>query len=344
MQDKKTIFAGVLFIGIAVFSLLGWLAVDRAIAAQGEVDWLSPALWFSLAVPLLCLFFVSIRKKWLLALAFSCFFLPGIALSLSFLHALWTVLAALIVLGGLQRMKRDVDSRVSIHLGKSLHLGMILVVLGVSLVISSYYYVQVKPLPLEGLLPRFRISESSGKIFMRSLSRFNPQLRQIAQENLTVDELILAFRKDAGVELADEDILRASGMHPQDPVALAQLSEWRRTIGEKSDELEQEMLLQEGRRQFSDAVGRELTGQEKAFDVFSELVNDKLRSYFAPSDNLPFPLLPLVLSVLLFLTLLSLGSVLQWLWIGLSAFFFFLAVRSGGVTVKKVMVEKEVIE
>jgi hypothetical protein len=347
MQNKKTVFRAILLILILIFSCLGWLGVDRVVATQQGRDWVGPIVWFSLAIPLACLVsIVSDRRPWVF-LAAGFLFLPSLFLAWSAGHPALLLLSTLLALAGLRRMREDVDSRIRIRLNKSLHLGMFLMVAACSLAVSSHYYARVRELPLEDLLPRFEMGDASGKLFMRTLASFNPQLEQVDRQDFTIDDLILAFQSDPSGGPSDQDILKASGMRPDDPAAKAQLLKFRKEMAASgAAELQKELLLKEGRRQFSEIVGRDLTGNERAFDVFSEMINRKMTAYFAPSasDGLPVPALPFVLASLLFLTLLSLGSLLQWVWILLAALLFFLSVRLGAVTIKKTAVEKEVLD
>lgn len=351
MPSRKTSLGIALFFSLIVFSTLFWRALDQSVRPD-NAGWADALGWFSLFLPLLCVAYIAVSKKRLAVFAIASTLLPGVIFSPHGGHLLGMLLGMLLVWAGLQRTQSDIRSRISIHLTKSLHLGMFLILTGFALVISGHYYYQVRLLPVEDVLSRFTPGEASGKLFADLLIRMNPQLQQIDRERLTVDDLIRAFlvnaqpRESGGMEsfLSDADLLRAAGMRPDDAMAQAQLSQWKQSVGRNAEALEQAAALEEGRRRLSEALGITLTGQELVSDVLSQAASNKMRLYFAPTPDTPSSLLPFILAALLFLSLLSLGALLQWVWIGLAALFFSLAVRAGGITLKKVLVQQDVIE
>jgi hypothetical protein len=323
MQNKKHKFTAITIGGLWGSSLLGWLMLDRAIA-HTEGAWLWATLCFSLAIAFVCVSYLSLKVRLLRGVALGGVFLPSVFFVGDIQHGLWVVAGALITCLGLRRIQEDVDSRVTLKLSRSLYLGIIFVTAGLSLAVSTHYYFRIRTLPLEELLPRFEMGQASGQLIMRGLTLVNPGLKQVDREDLRVDEFIVALEKSGSTN--------------------EKASDFDGRIMTKGTALEQELMLQQTRRKFSEAVGRELSGQERVYDVLEEWVNRKMKSYSGSSENMSFAVIPLVLATVLFLTLVSVGSLFRWVWIGLAAGMFWASVKAGALTVRKVTVQKDTIE
>jgi hypothetical protein len=91
-------------------------------------------------------------------------------------------------------------------------------------------------------------------------------------------------------------------------------------------------------------VGTPLSGQEHIADVLSQIIDQRIRTYFKPNEtSTSASMLPFILSIILFVTLWSLGAMLMILWRFMTAGLFVLLCRLGIIEVQKVMIEQEVI-
>lgn len=316
-STKHPFFLGGLFLVLFLVSFFAWFTSDEVMTASPGGGWTEPLLFFSLLLAFESLVFVVVKSLRLRIVALFGAFLPSFLFVFEWMHVVVLTIGLALAWTGLYRMRSDVATRISIQLTRSLHLGMLIVAVGVSLALSSHYYFRIRSLSLEELLPRFRVEETSGDLAVRSLSVFHPELKQIQRDQMTVDEFLLTFQKSSiDPVLADPTL----------------------------SEMERQLALEEARRQLSESVGQSLVGNEKVSDVLAQVMNRKMKVYFEPSTDTPFPLFPFILSLLLFLTLFSLSSFVQWVWIWLAAAIFALWARLGLVTIKKVTVQQEVIE
>ena len=89
--------------------------------------------------------------------------------------------------------------------------------------------------------------------------------------------------------------------------------------------------------------GGKMTPQQ--MELSQNLINKKVNDYFDPkiNPNLQSPFLPLLLAVIVFLTILPLGSLLSGIWFGMAILLFKFLVGLGWVEIKKVQVEQELI-
>ena len=79
-------------------------------------------------------------------------------------------------------------------------------------------------------------------------------------------------------------------------------------------------------------------------DVLAEELRHKTIAFLSgkkAEENLPASVLPFILSLLLFVTVLSVASLLQWLWVAAAAGIMRLLIRAGTLSVDRIPVEQE---
>jgi hypothetical protein len=114
---------------------------------------------------------------------------------------------------------------------------------------------------------------------------------------------------------------------------------------QKIEELRKQKILEVGRESFGKMANRKLTGSEKVVDVVTEIMNQKIQSLVSPNySDERFPLVPLGMAAILFLTVLSLGAFLARILVHLVSFVFWIFISGRIIQIKKVPVEMEVIE
>lgn len=312
-----------------------WLSVSRAITVENSSTWLTPILWFSLFYTALSLEFVLVKEKiwlWLtiiLGLLFSLIFVQNFA------HLAILLLAIGLLLISLLEIKKDLDLNVKIHLPKTLRMGKTYFVLALALAISSQYYFQAKS---AGLLkiPSFNVGEILNNNYTKKfLYNINPDFQKLEDENLTIDELILD-NYEKNLENDQESPFSELIKSGQDiPLANFQILE----------ELKKQKILEVGREQFGEMAGRELAGTEKVTEVLTDVVNQKISSFASPNlSSGSFSAIPIAMTAILFLTIISLGAFILRFLVHLVGFIFWLLLSLKAIKVVKAPVEMEVIE
>ncbi len=318
---------------IVVLGVVSWLSVERAINVPESSTWLVPLICFSFFYIALSLGAILIKNRTILISALAISLLSNLIFVFSFWHVLILLFAFFLALAGLERISSDIKSNIKFDITKSVRTGKTMLILALSIIITSQYYVEVKDTGKINIIPRFEAGDAVNQI----LPRIYPELKDSEKSDLTVDEFILKMSKENSDSFLG-NILESQGLD-------------EKQIGASKSQIEkilandQEKILAEQRKSFSEIAGVPLTGQEKISDVFSEMINNKINEFFSTSlekDSMPF--LPFIASFILFLTVASLGSFLGSICGYLTALVFWILRKINFVQVSKVMVEMEVVE
>lgn len=306
---------------LLIFSFGLWRAVDRAIFVKEASVWTAPIIWSTLFFTALSLAVFLIKEKIFLYVPVFISLFLSLLFSFSAFHALILALSCLLLAVALNRASDDFKSRLRIDLGKNIRAGSGLIIFALSLAIASQYYFETRDLAMEKFLPRFEIGKETNGLMLKIVSNFLPQAKDLGDENMTVDQFVLGMLEKQ----------KMTSLLPDDPAL---------------KELERSLAADEGRKQISQIALREVKGDEKISDVFSEIINKKINSSFMPSlgrgEN--HSLFSAIIAIAILLTAASLGSFLMIFWVWIIMLFFFILRKSGAVSVALVPAEKEIIE
>lgn len=323
---KIKILKYVLIFLTLLMAFFSWQSIDRAINVPEASNWGVPILFFSLLFVLVYLEVILIRRVVILQLVFLAIFFLSFVFAFSLASLTAAILAYLFSLWSLMKIKRDLHLNVKVSLWKSIGAGNILMIFAFAIMITGQYYTETKSMSSASLIPKFNFSEMSGGLTSKILVLANPDFEKIDQEGLTVDQFILETQK------SEEPLEAPQGLSG--------------AVAEKFAIEEERILLQEGRKKFSEIAGTSLTGQEKISDVFSGIINQRIDQYLGarmndPGKNSP---LPFILSIALFLTVLPLGSLLSTIWILMIEVIIWIFKKTDLIRIAKVPVEMEIIE
>ncbi len=336
-----------------VAAFFSWYSVERAINVFNSSTWLAPMAWFFLLFTLLCLEFVLVKNRIVsgAAAVVSCALSLVFAPSLVHLGACFFGISLIFLAE--DGIKKDLELNIKIDLGKTIRTGKSFLVLALAVLITSQYYFSVRD-STAGKVPKFELGGISETLTPRILSAVNPSFKNIESEDLTVDQFILQIeesqKESGGLEINDGDLDKLIGQPSGAELTSQQRELIKKDALEKMnqaegalDESKKAFILQEGRKKFSEIAGRELTGTEKMSVVFSDAINNKISDYFQPSlaESGGFPLLPMVFSLILLLTIIPLGSFLSRFSIYLCRLVFWIMVKRNYVMIEKVMMEVE---
>lgn len=353
-NQNKNIFHGVLLLLVFVGAFFSWFSIDRAIRVPEASAWAVPMLSFSLFVLFFLLSVVLIREKYLVfPMVVVSFFL-----SLLFVRSPWYLLfllvSVLLVCWGVGRVRNDLDLNVKVSLWKSLLTGKTQIILAIALAVSSQYFFTISSMDGKKNMPKLDVNKNIVKIIVPILGAVNPAFKGMENDGLTVDQYLLKAQEGSSAEsdfgFASSDLI--DSQIPADipakqrellkQEALRRMSETKTQLSQKNKDL----ILAETRKQFSIAVGQDLKGDEKIAEVLAGTISKKINEIMQPSveEGSVSSMLPLVFSLVLFFTILPLGSVLSRIWFPLIIVVFKVFVRLGLVKIKKEMIEKESIQ
>jgi len=349
-MKKQILKYGLIFLTL-LFSFFAWLSVDQAVNNPESSDWIVPLIWFSLVFITFSLSIILIKKIYILAGLLTISFLASFIFVQNGWHFLPVVFSLLLVFLAMMRIKGDLKLNVKIDLWKTVRRGRLLLIIALAIVITSQYYFSVKDFGAGALIPQLKSGDITSGLTTKIISTINPGIKIGGDEDTTVDQFILQTQKmndqDGTGISADEEIDKIVAEKFGDTVSPSQLKEIKKEYAKNMDGLDgQDMILEEGRKQLSEIASRELTGEEKISEVISEMINNKITNFMGVSMDSPkkAPLIPIALAIIIFLTVISLGSFLSPLWMLLSALIFTILAKTKIIQIKKVSVEMEVIE
>ena len=341
-----------------IISFFSWGSVDKAINSSASGEWMLPIIFFSIFFILLYLVAILIKENYILQLLpLFCFFLSFLFV-INFWHFAAILLDFAFVIIGIYRIRRDINLNIKVNLGKTITTGKQFIIIAVAIVVSSQYFLTIKDKDFQYVIPQVQSSKLFDTLTSNVLGMINPDFKNISNENTTVDEFIIETQKnqlesgnlsDLTQDQVDKTIEDKFGdtISSEQKESLRQEAENRLSdANSKIIENNQEVLLTESRKSLSQLVGKDLTGQEKVSEIFPEMINKKITDYFKPKmgEKSSLPFLPIVLAILLFLTIIPLGSILNIFWTLIVRLIFWILVKSRVVTVSKVQKEVEVIE
>lgn len=312
---------------ILLFGLSLWISVDRAINIPQSSTWLIPIICFSLFFISISLGSFIIKKRIVSYFALAISFLFSLIFTFSFWHLGVLIFSCLLAYVAMEKIAKEIKNGIILDVFKSIRLGRATLIVAIALSISSQYYFEIKNTNRAGVIPEFKIDKLSSKI----IPAIYPDLENMEKENLTVDEFILKTSTEKSGNLITE-MLGASKLDRE--IADAKLA--------PEDQVQ---LLKEGRLKISDLAGREVLGSERISDIFSEIISSKINTYFSPKlveEN--SSIISWITALVLFLTIISLGSFLSFVVIYSAVIIFWILRKTELIKVSKVLVEVEVIE
>jgi hypothetical protein len=335
--NKKIIQYILLALSITISFFAFW-SVDRALRIPEASVWLAPSIWFSLLFILFCLEIALFKNKKIIYAALFFVALPSLVFSPTFWQFLVILFGWLLLLAAWARIRGDIEYGKKIKLWRSLRFGKSYIYFALALVISGQYYFSVKDWPAQKLIPNFNFDGVTEAITPKILSAVSPTLPASVNGEMTVDQFIVQMQKNQ---------LDQAGYSPE---KLTKLPPEQRAAIQKQIDAEtggdQNTALEEGRKKFADLSKRPISGSEKLSDVLSEVINSKMNGYLNPG-NISADTLPMaapIATLILFLTVASLGWLLVIFLVPAAAGIFWILVRAKLVLISKVQTEVEIIE
>lgn len=348
----KYVLAGLAFLA----AFFAWFSVDQAINVAGASVWIAPIIYFSLLFVFLYLEITLIGRAMILQTMIVAIFFLSFIFAQNWWHLAAIFLAGLFAFWSLARIENDFRLNVKLSVWKSISAGSTMMIFAFSIVIASQYYFEIRNADSAHLMPQLKISSQAGGITAKILAMLNPSMKNLDREGLTVDQLIAETqKKQSEADLNDMDKQIDQAIESSNPNATLQQKQAMRDqvrtqllkkTNSTTTEEQNNLMLVEGRKYFSDIAGRQLTGSEKVSDVLAETVNRKINQYLGSglSDTERSSPLPYILAIGLFLTVFPLGTLANTLWMILVNMIMWIFIKSKLIRIAKIPVEMDVIE
>lgn len=343
---KQKIITVFFFLLEGVCSFFAWQSLYHSVLFSDSSRFLLPIVLFSLLAILLLESVVLFPLPLFRTLAIEIAILPVFVLGWSVTSLIAVPLAFLFCYWSLTVIDRELSEHVKVRFLSSARMGTFLLSLGFALVIVAGYATLISSMPPEKLFPRFTLTDGMGSIVLQIASKANPAFSRLVKEDLSVDDFILQMMPQEMMSGTDGTSVDMQGI----------ISTFAESRGLSSEELMKEqklaaaemqkgLFLKETKQRLSDILSREVTGGERAKDVLSEIINAKIFGMIAPphTEGGSVDTLRAILSLLLFLSLLSLGSLLGFVWAFFAWVIFWILQGSNVVAIRRIPIEAEQI-
>ncbi len=299
--------------------------------------------WFSFLGASFLLGTVVWEKKIFQIIGAGLLFLPSFLFIHTWYYPLVILIAWVIAWNSIHTVQQEITERLHFHFFHNVRTGAFSLVLGLTLALSGAYYVSIQQASWEELLPRFSTGEGTATAIFKTVAYIYPAWKNLGEEGTTVDQFLLSIKNNQEDAPSEMSTMSSSG------TALPDVMQSLQQLGVDGlfdqDRISEELYLQAGRQQIASIVGRPVSGDEKMADIFAVVIQHKIIAALSggqASQHLPPPIVPFVLTVLLFLTLLPFGSSLSWLWAFLSYLVFRVVLSFGWITLSRATREQEV--
>lgn len=353
---KQKILKYALFGLTLIAGFFSWFFLFHSPNYSGMMAWIIPGAFFFLYATFLSLAAILVRQE----IAFEFVIILSLAFSFVFVFSKWhlvfVILGMLLMLSAVREIRKDLDMNIKIDFWKSLYMGRFRMIIALSLIISSQYFCMINASNgnKEKFIPKFDISPIAKRFVEPVLVVINPNFRTMKDENLTVNQFIIKSKQGGNLDMfsdvnfdneIDEQISKNLPVEQREILkqeAIKQILD----SGEQLSKKNQELIMQEGRKQLSQMVGYELSGNEKISDVFVGFINSRINDYFQPhkaNGGEDSHFFSYIIAVILFLTVWPSGVALSVAWFVLIIIIFKIMAYFKLVEIKTVTVQREMI-
>lgn len=333
-----------------VVSFFSWQSIERAINVSNSSIWMIPITLFSILFIVIGFDIVLIKKYWMFILTLAVSFFSMLFFSFNLWLILAILLALLISIEAKRRIESDLKNSIKIDLRRSLSMGSRYVVIIIGMLIATEHFALVQNSSIEKIIPHFNL-QGITKVIAPQVISFMTNGNETGEKNeITVDQFIIQSQLDQNSKTASQtelermtfDRLTEKSSPEEKQIAKDAIA---KEAGLRA-EAQNTILLEEGRKKFSEMTGKEILGKEKISDVFSDVINKKINDYFQPkiNSNGTTKFLPFIISLTLFLTIISIGYFASFFLIQFMVLIFFILKKFGIVKLEKIQIEGEIIE
>lgn len=316
----REIFGIFLILILGLLALGAWQAFFMVMVTPGVSDIWRPILWFFFLATFFFLGTAVWTKRSQRIAGAAVIFFPGIFFLHSWEYAIAGIFSAVFVFWSSTDIAREFTERVRFHFFKSVRTGKFFFVVGLTLSLSSGYYVFLQNASWEELVPRFRIGEEMTGAIFKVAGTINPSFAVLSEGDVTVDEFLLSLEQEKSGTIL--------------------------LLDANQERIARELFLRSGREQIAGLAGRPVRGEEKISDMLSLALQHKLIALLRGGDtaqHIPSQAIPFFLALLLFFTLLSLLSLVGGLCILAAQLLFICSLRIGWLRLDTVTVEQQML-
>ncbi len=331
---KREVVGIFLVLAVALLSLGMWGSFSvSALGATGYAS-LRTFIWAS---ALAAVFFVGTivwSHPFLRIAGAFAVFLSGPLFISTLYHAAFCLLAVVFAWWGIRSIQHEAEDHLNFRFFRNVRSGQTLFIFSMALAISSGFFSLQQGATWESLITRFQVSEGTSSIIMGAAGFIYPELRGSSDGAMTVDQFLLSMQEGDGNSSFVQKIT-ASGIASLPSTLMDSFADSSRAA-----------FLAAGHEQLAKLAGRPVQGGERISDVFAATLKGRIVTALAgisPAEHAMPRFVPFLLSVLLFLTLLPIGSLFGLLWIAVAWMLFSVFMMAGWVRIETATREQEVL-
>lgn len=347
ISTKRDQVGRALIVLIGIFSVLLWQTFSVVIDIKEGTSLFRPLLWLVLLSASFFLGSIVWKQAVTRLIGTILLILPSLFFLVGWEYSIVSIIVFLFFYQSSVNIFLEGKERIRFRFFRSVRSGSTLFFLGIALLFSTGYYLSLKEMVWEELVPRFRISQEMTQGIFRVAGVINPSFAQLTEGDTTVDEFLLNLeqnRRTAESVSSSEEVSLREGLSITPGMRQLLAQKMSELPVEMSSAIEQQLFLEGGRVQIASFVGRPVGGSEKIADILSLIIQNKLTALLqgeSTTGHVPTQAIPFFVTLLLFLTLISLSSILNPLCILFSQFLFWLMLKSGLLTLETITVEQQ---
>jgi hypothetical protein len=326
---QRQVFGMFMALMTGICSLMAWQAffIDMSVAESGYA-WRILA-WFSVSSLCFLVGTVIWQRSVCHVVGSFMLFLPGFVFFQSWQYVFAACIAGLLAWFGLRAVKSDIDDRLRLHFYRSIGMAQTFLIVALSIAVASGYYSFASQKSWEDLLAHFRISEGVTSTLIRVASYVYPELRYVPNEEVTVDQFLNSLSPEHEMSEYPASI---------DMPALPSIPDQNALI--------EEIYLRSGRERLSGLAGVDLHGSERLSSVVPVILEHRAMAVFGGDGtvrHLPPRLVPVFLSILVFLTVFSIGALIAPVFAAVSSLVIRVSLRGGLLKISSEPTERQVL-
>lgn len=353
-MDKRKILTIILSVASLLSAFFLWLSIQRAITISDASTWAVPIALFALFVILICLDIVFFRNVLFLELTLTASFFLSLIFSPHLYQLGAVILGMFFLFLAMRDIRGELELSIKINIWKALQTGKAFLLVAFVVVISMQYFLIASQFEGKIGVPQFNLAPIVKKVALPIMATFNPALKNANSETLTVDEFFLLSQQESlksGEQLLNDEAL--DSQLPQEASSLEKelmKKQIRESFSKSQEGLSQKtngLMLEAFHRQLSDIVGHEIAGSEKISDIYAAMVTEKLNKFLSYPVNVgseKTSAYPMILTLILVLTIYPIGSLLCFLLFMFVELVFSILIGTKIVSIKKIAVQKEMLE
>ncbi len=246
-------------------------------------------------------------------------------------------------------IQKEKKERIHFQYFRVNHAGQIYFVIALALSISTAYFSIIRDASWEELVPKLRLGESTSTLLLRTIAKWQPQLADIKEEGLTVDEYLLSLAEEGRTvpaptsddQLFSLEVSLVPGIEERLHQAGLSFADVRNSPQAR------QFYLESGHAHFTWLVGGEVKGNEPMNAVVSQIIQRKIIRTLDGTEEasqLSGDTVPIAISVVVFLALIPLGSLLGYLWLFCGYVIFLLLLKTKQIEIRHHLDEIEELE